>query len=64
MTKSQRVRNSLSNPRLNGANVCYDLNLPFQGVAQLKLNEGSEDWCTRQDLNLKPSDPKSDTLSN
>ena len=45
------LKRVLSNPRLNGASVCYDLNLPFQGVADLKLNEGSEKWCPGPELN-------------
>lgn len=32
------------------------------GTGDWELPNG--DWCTGQDLNLQPSDPKSDTLSN
>jgi hypothetical protein len=38
---------------------------PCYGAAVFALRFApSEDWCIRQDLNLQPSDPKSEALSN
>lgn len=50
----------VSNPILNGANVQFNLRKPFGILIEMKQKEN---WCTRQDSNLEPSDPKSDTLS-
>jgi site-specific DNA recombinase len=43
----------VSNPRLDGGTVRYDLRKPFQLLAELG---GSSDWRTRHDSNMRPSD--------
>lgn len=43
----------VSNPRLEGGTVRYDLRKPFQLLSELG---GSADWRTREDSNLRPPD--------
>jgi hypothetical protein len=50
----------VSNPILNGVNVQFNLRKPFGVLIEMKQKEN---WCGRQESNLRPTDSKSVTLS-
>lgn len=58
--KRQLIKLVLSNLRLHGEMVLYDVIKPFDLL--LKSSDRQE-WCARQDSNLQPTDSKSGTLS-
>lgn len=39
------VKRLCSNPRLTGANLCYDLRKLFEILKNLKKTEGNHKWC-------------------
>ena len=50
-----------SNPVLNSTTIEYDLKKPYSILSKMRENQ---EWCTRQESNLKPLESKSNTLSN
>lgn len=58
-TPQERVdflKSILSNQTLDGVTIGYELQKPFRIVAEMKKNEGSGEWRTRKDSNLRPLD--------
>ena len=60
------IKRLLSNPRLEGATLCYDLKKPFKKLLEIKKNDDSSKWCPARDLNPHACalDPKSSVSAN
>ena len=57
----ETLKKACSNPRLDGLTLRYEIKKSLQVVSGMTENPK---WCGRQESNLRPSDSKSDALSN